>query len=307
MRIALLMSRLRVEEKWLMQAMEARGLAYDRIDDGEAIFDLATGPGAWASYDVILIRSLSYMRGLYAARVLNSWGIPTVNSAAVTAICGDKLITSAALARAGVPQPRMRMAFSPASALQAIEELGYPVVLKPVVGSWGRLLSKVNDRDAAEALLEHKETLGSSQHSIFYIQEYVAKPGRDIRALVLGDQTVAAIYRKSPHWITNTARGGQGESCLVTPELTEICMAAARAVGGGVLAIDVLEDPQRGFLVNEVNHSMEFHTAVPTTSVDIPGMVIDYVIDVASPRGTDASVASGHRVALPTNSIASRR
>ncbi len=306
MRIALLMSRVRVEEKWLMQSMEARGLAYDRIDDGEAVFDLATGPGAWASYDVVLIRSLSYARGLYAAQVLNSWGVPTVNSAAVTTTCGDKLSTSAVLARAGVPQPRVRMAFSPASALQAIEELGYPVVLKPVVGSWGRLLSKVNDRDAAEALLEHKETLGSYQHSIFYIQEYIAKPGRDIRAFVIGDRTVTAIYRKSPHWITNTARGGQGEACPVTPDLASVCAAAARAVGGGVLAIDVLEDPQRGYLVNEVNHSMEFHTTVPTTHVDIPGMLIDYVVEVASRRGSAAAVASGQMVASLAEPMANR-
>jgi [lysine-biosynthesis-protein LysW]--L-2-aminoadipate ligase len=246
------------------------------------------------------------VRGLYAAQILNSWGIPTVNSAAVAATCGDKLATSAALAYAHVPQPRVRVAFSPASALQAIEELGYPVVLKPVVGSWGRLLAKVNDRDAAEALLEHKETLGSYQHGIFYIQEYVAKPGRDIRAFVIGDQTITAIYRKSPHWITNTARGGLGEACPVTPELAEICAAAARAVGGGVLAIDVLEDPQRGLLVNEVNHSMEFHTTVPTTGVDIPGMLIDYVVGVANGDVTHAAGASAELVASLAPSVANR-
>ena len=171
------------------------------------------------------------MRGLYALQILNAWGIPTVNTAAVAETCGDKLTTSAALAKAGVPQPRTLVAFTPESALQAIEKIGYPVVLKPVVGSWGRLLAKINDRDAAEAILEHKATLGSVQHSIFYIQEYIEKPGRDIRAFVVGDQTVCAIYRKSEHWITNTARGGEGEVCPVTPELDDIC--AARRAGRG--------------------------------------------------------------------------
>lgn len=285
MKIGLLMSRLRVEEKWLMAALEARGADYDRIDDGEVTFDLDAGAGSWLRYDAVLVRSISYARGLYAAQILNSWGIPTVNSAGVSAICGDKLVTSAALRQAGVPQPRVRVAFSAETALQAIEELGYPVVIKPVVGSWGRLLAKINDRDAAEALIEHKEILGSYQHSIFYIQEYVTKPGRDIRAFVIGDQTVTAIYRKSEHWITNTARGGQGEACPVTPELDAICQAAARAVGGGVLAIDVLEDPQRGYLLNEVNHTMEFHTTVPTTGVDIPGLIVDYTVRVAEQAG----------------------
>ena len=159
-----------------------------------------------------------------------------------------------------------------------MEEMGYPVVLKPVIGSWGRLISKINDRDAAETVLEHREVLGNYQQNIFYIQEYIRKPGRDIRAFVVGNETIAAIYRSSQHWITNTARGGKGSDCPVTPELNAICVAAARAVGGGVLAIDVLEDPERGYLVNEVNHTMEFHTSVPVTGIDIPGKVIDYTL-----------------------------
>jgi [lysine-biosynthesis-protein LysW]--L-2-aminoadipate ligase len=281
-----------VEEKWLMAALDQRGVPYDRIDDGEVVFDFDNGPGDWCKYDAVLIRSISYARGLCASQMLNAWGIPTVNMASVAATCGDKLVTSAALKQAGVPQPRLRVAFTVEAALRAIEELGYPVVMKPVVGSWGRLLAKINDRDAAEALLEHKETLGSYQHSVFYIQEYITKPGRDIRAFVVGDQTLTAIYRKSAHWITNTARGGQGEACPVTPELHDICQAAAHAVGGGVLAIDVLEDAQRGYLVNEVNHTMEFHTTVPTTGVDIPGFIVDYTVLVAGQKDC--------RQALPT-------
>jgi [lysine-biosynthesis-protein LysW]--L-2-aminoadipate ligase len=186
-----------------------------------------------------------------------------------------------------VAQPRTKVAFTAEAALEAIEELGYPVVLKPVVGSWGRLLSKVNDRDAAEAILEHKETLGSYQHSVFYIQEYIQKPGRDIRAMVVGDETVCAIYRTSAHWITNTARGGQGELCPVTPELHSICQAAAKAVGGGVLAIDIFEDPHRGFLVNEVNHTMEFHGLAPTTHVDVASMIVDYTLAVGGGKATN--------------------
>ncbi len=215
-------------------------------------------------------------------------GVPTVNRYETAATCWDKLLTSAALAQCDVPQPRVRVAFTSESALQAIEELGYPVVLKPVVGSWGRLLARINDRDAAEAVLEHKETLGSYQHSIFYIQEFIAKPGRDIRAFVVGGDTLCAIYRGSEHWITNTARGGQASNCPVTPELDELCRRAAQAVGGGVLAIDVLEDPDRGLLVNEVNHTMEFRNSIHTTGVDIPAVVAEYVLDVASRPGINA-------------------
>ncbi len=279
MKLGVLYSRVRVEEKWLFEALDKRGIEYERIDDREIHFDLAN-PGRWLDYDVVLERCISYGRGLYASQILNNWGIPTVNMAQVAAVCGDKLATSAALARAGIPQPRVQIAFTPKSALQAIEEMGYPVVLKPLVGSWGRMLSKINDRDAAEAILEHEDSLGSYQHSIFYIQEFVKKPGRDIRTFVIGDLTVCAIYRESSHWITNTARGGVAQVCPVTPELNELSVAAAQAVGGGVLAIDILEDPNQGHIINEVNHTMEFHSTVPLTGVDIPGMIIDYCIRV---------------------------
>ncbi|MGD0005623.1 MAG: lysine biosynthesis protein LysX [Anaerolineaceae bacterium] len=281
MKVGILLSRVRIEEKWLLEALEARSVNYERIDDGQVIFDFDK-PFKWLEYSVVLERSISYARGLYTTQILNAWGVPTVNMANVAATCGDKLATSAALAKAGVAQPRVKVAFTTESALEAIEELGYPVVLKPVVGSWGRLLARINDRDAAEAVLEHKETLGSYQHSIVYIQEYIQKPGRDIRAFVVNGETVCAMYRTSEHWITNTARGGQGETCPITPELAEICHSASQAVGGGVLAIDVLEDPHRGFLINEVNHTMEFHTLVPTTGVDVPGIIVDYTMAVAA-------------------------
>jgi [lysine-biosynthesis-protein LysW]--L-2-aminoadipate ligase len=156
------------------------------------------------------------------------------------------------------------------------------VVLKPVVGSWGRLLAKINDRDAAEAVLEHKATLGSVQHSVFYIQEYIEKPGRDIRVVVIGENVLTAMYRKSEHWITNTARGGEGELCPITPEIEDLSLRAAKSVGGGVLAVDLVEHPERGLIINEINHTMEFHTMQPLSNIDIAGEIVDYVVSVAS-------------------------
>ncbi len=260
-RVAVLVSRIRVEEKLLLAALEAAGAQVQIVNDGDLVFRLGDGATRLEA-DVALERSVSTARGLYALRLLEHAGLPTVNSYRTAVSCADKLLTTAALADAGVPQPRARIAFTPEAALAAIEELGYPVVLKPVVGSWGRLLARINDRDAAEAVLEHKEVLGSYQHSIVYVQEYIAKPGRDLRAFVIGDETVGAIYRNASHWITNTARGGQAANCPVTPEIHALCQDAAAAVGGGVLAIDLLEDPDRGLLVNEVNHTMEFRNSI---------------------------------------------
>ena len=289
LRIGVLYSRVRVEEKWIFASLERRGLDYERLDDRMVHFDL-DDPEPWRQYDAIMERSISYTNGLYACRIFNIWGILTVNSAAVAEACGDKLITTALLAKAGVPQPHSRVAFTPESALETIEAMGYPVVLKPVIGSWGRLLAKVNDRDTAEAILEHKATLGSVQHSVFYIQEFIRKPGRDIRVVVVGDKVITAIYRKSEHWITNTARGGEGELCPVTPELEEVSLKAAQAVGGGVLAVDVIEDPERGMLVNEVNHTMEFHTVQPLSGIDIADTIVGYTVDMATGKGQEQRI-----------------
>jgi [lysine-biosynthesis-protein LysW]--L-2-aminoadipate ligase len=277
-KIGVLCSRIRVEEKLLIRELEKRNVDFDIIDDRKIVLEIHKN--GW-NYDVILERCINHARALYALRIFDDWGVPTVNTYEVANNCGNKLLTTSALVRADIPTPRTTVAFTPSSALEAIEEMGYPVVLKPGVGSWGRLLSKVNDREAAETILEHKQVLGSYHHSIYYIQEYVEKHGRDIRAFVVGDETICAIYRRSSHWITNTARGGQASNCPVTSEIDELCLAAAKAVGGGVVALDLFEDDDRGLLVNEINYTMEFRNSIDTTGVDIPARVIDYVLAAA--------------------------
>ncbi|MFN8484349.1 MAG: lysine biosynthesis protein LysX [Anaerolineae bacterium] len=291
MLIGVLYSRVRVEEKLLFEILEAKGIGYELVDDRNIVFDL-WDPEPWRRYDVMLERCINHSRALYSLRILEDFGVPCVNSYRVSDTCGDKLKTTAALERAGIPSPRVKIAYTPESALAAIESLGYPAVLKPAIGSWGRLISKVNDREAAEAILEHKEVLGSYHHSIFYVQEYIQKPGRDIRAFVVGDETICAIYRDSAHWITNTARGGKASNCPVTPELNDMCVRAANAVGGGAVAIDVLEDPDRGLLVNEVNYTMEFRNSIAPTGVDIPARIVDYVIAVGKGEVKAAAAAS---------------
>ncbi|NPV71121.1 MAG: lysine biosynthesis protein LysX [Firmicutes bacterium] len=278
MKVAVLLSRVRLDEKLLFEALEKRGQPFDRIDDRRVVFDF--GREGW-DYDVILIRSISQSRSLCAAKILNGAGVHTVNSYGVIANCADKLVTTSLLTQAGIPCPETRIAFSPEAALGAIEAMGYPVVLKPVTGSWGRLLARVNDRDAAEALLEHKDVLGSYQHSVYYIQEHVQKPGRDIRVVVVGGAPIAAMYRYSEHWVTNAARGGEGVNCPVTGEVGDLAAAAAGAVGGGVVAVDLLESP-RGILVNEVNGTMEFKTCSDASGVDIAGHLVDYALKIAA-------------------------
>jgi [lysine-biosynthesis-protein LysW]---L-2-aminoadipate ligase len=252
--------------------------------------DFGADDGARA-FDVVIERCVSHTRGLALARLYEARGSAVINPPHVIETCGDKLATNAALARDGVPTPRTGVAFTTEAVLELCQEFGYPIVLKPVVGSWGRMVSRLSDRDAVEAVLEHKEVLGGPAHKVFYVQEFVHKPGRDIRAFVIGDEVVAAIYRTSDHWITNTARGGAASNCPLTAELVELTLRAARAVGGGVLAVDLLES-DRGLLVIEVNHTMEFRNSVATTGVDIPALVVRHAVQ----RGVAAREAREARV-----------
>lgn len=278
-RIGILCSRVRIEEKLLFAAFDELGINPVRLDEREMIARV----GEFApEVDVVLERSISTSAGLVAAQLLEAAHIPVINNHATASTCADKIRTTIALAQRGVPQPITEVAMSAESALAAIEQMDYPVVLKPAIGSWGRLLARINDRDAAEAILEHKETLGGVSHQIYYIQEYIEKPARDIRAFVIGTETICAIYRNSPHWITNTARGGKASNCPITDDIAEICQNAALAVSGGqggILAIDLLEDPERGLLVCEVNHTMEFRNSIDTTGVNIPLRMAQFVLN----------------------------
>ena len=278
MDIGFLHSVIRKDEKLLIEEFSKRkNVNVVMIDDRNLIFDLKKNR---FKLDAVIERSINHSRALHAIRLFESAGVKCVNSFKVASICGDKLLTSATMQDAGIPQPDIKVAFTEESALEAIEEMGYPVVLKPAVGSWGRLLSKINDRDAAESILEHKAVLGTYHHSIFYIQKYVEKKGRDIRSFVVGDECIAAIYRTSPHWITNTAKGGVATKCEVTKEIAELSVKTAKAVGGGVVALDLFESAD-GYLVNEVNYTMEFKNSIATTGVNIPEKVVDYVLKVA--------------------------
>ena len=277
MKVGFLHSILRVEEKLLIDEFRTRpGVELEKIDDRERFFDLHKND---FRFDVVIERCINHSRAVHALKIFNDFGIPTVNTFDVAEVCGSKFLTTQALIKTGVPTPKCYMAFTPESALAAMDELGYPCVIKPNTGSWGRLISKINDRDAAEAILEHKQILGSYHHSIFYLQEYVEKKGRDIRSFVVGDRCIAAVYRYSPHWITNTARGGKTENCPITDEVADLSVRAAKAVGGGVVAIDLFETPS-GLSVNEVNYTMEFRNSITVTGVNIPAKVVDYVLEV---------------------------
>ena len=286
--VILAYDRLRPEERSLIDAFGRLGVELREWYLPSLTFDLGGGVGVdprGLPDAVVVERCTSQARALAVSRLAVSGGSVAINDPAVIALCGDKLATSAALARNGVPTPRTGVAFDLDGALELCEQFGYPVVLKPLVGSWGRMVSRLSDADAVAAVVEHKAVLGGPDHKVLYFQEHVDKPGRDIRAFVTCDKhgsvdVFAAIYRTSEHWITNTARGATASSCPVTDELARVVSEAARAVGGGMLAVDLVES-SRGLLVVEVNHTMEFRNSIDVTGVDIPLRMARFVMEHA--------------------------
>lgn len=256
--LALVASRVRYEEKRLLDALARRRVPYVQVDPRAVWLEVAGPGGRGPGWAVALNREIAATRARYLALLLEARGVPVVNPAAVTEVCADKLLTSLALERAGVPTPRTALALTNAAALDAAETLGFPLVTKPLVGSWGRLAAVLRDREAAEAVLEHRDALPSPQQHLVYLQELVDKPGRDIRMVVAGGRAVGACYRRAEAWRTNGARGASFEPCPPDPELDRLALAAAAAVGGGVLGVDLLEDRDGARYVLEVNHAVEF-------------------------------------------------
>ncbi len=281
-RVAMLMTRMRTDEKRLQTALEARGAAVELLPDHTLVFD--PHHDARDRYDAILDRSLHLSRSRYATTLFQAAGIPTVNTPAVINLCSNKLRQSTVLNEAEVPVPAVRIAFSPKAAVEAMEQIGYPVVLKPIIGTGGQLVSLIEDRDAAEAVLEHKATLGSAHHEVFYIEEYVPKPGRDLRATVVGGQVLSVEARSGGGWRIGSNRHLKVEPVEASNAIYDVAMRASRAIAGyigGVLAVDIMEHPERGPLVAEVNYSVDFRETEVATGADIAGAIAEYVLSAA--------------------------
>jgi len=282
LKLGVLVSFLRQEEKLILNAARARGIDVTPVFDRELVLNLSapTAKESGVDFDVLLDRSVVHSRAGYTLFAMQRWGIPTLNTAAAVAICDDKARASMVLEAAGIPSPRTFVAYSVESALAACEQLGYPAVMKPVTGSWGRLISKVNGPEQAKAIISQKSEHGSFHHDIYYLQEFIEKPGRDIRAYVIGGRIVAASYRTSEHWITNAARGAVSVPCPVTPEIEELALRACEVVGARLAGVDLIETDE-GLKVIEINTGGEFKGLMTTTDRDIAGEIVDEAVRIA--------------------------
>src|ERR671932_507294 len=274
---------MRFEEKALYQKAKKKGINTQIIDGKTISINTESEKTSLGLGDVVLQRSISHFRGLYITSCLEFLGFIVINKFKVGQTCGNKLITSLTLAKYSVPTPKTHFAFSAESAIELINKIGFPLVLKPIIGSWGRGVFPIRDEEMAKILMEMREESDSPLARIFYIQEMVKRPPRDLRCIVVGDEIVTAIYRYSSEneWRTNVARGGKAEVAPITNELEDIALRAAKAVGGGILGVDLMEDEKRGLLVHEVNNTVEFRGASNVSEADIAGAMIDYALTIA--------------------------
>ncbi|MEM4575923.1 MAG: lysine biosynthesis protein LysX [Candidatus Nezhaarchaeales archaeon] len=282
-KIVITYDRIRAEEKALQRAGEDLGVEVSLVDIKDSFIDITKGdvnPEVLKG-DVVIQRCVGHYRSLYLTAIIENTGVPVINPFSTTFICGDKLLTSLALTKAGIPTPKTFVAFTRDGALKALDVLGYPAILKPVVGSWGRLVSLVKDVETAKVVIEHRELL-YPLYQVFYVQEYIKKPNRDIRCFVVGDEAIAAIYRYAApgEWRSNTALGGRAVKLEISDELRELSVKAAKAVGAHVVGVDCLES-ERGLLVHELNSVTEFRNAAPATGVDIARKIVEYAVDLA--------------------------
>jgi [lysine-biosynthesis-protein LysW]--L-2-aminoadipate ligase len=280
--LAVLASRVRFEEKQIFGVLERRSVQYTHLDTRRLTAGLSGLPGDEFTFDTALSREISQSRGYYGCLLMEARGIRTVNPAGVIGICGDKARTSALLHAAGLPTPRTVLALTPEAGLEAAEKLGFPVVAKPLTGSWGRLVTVLRDRREAQAVLEHRAALAGPQQHIVYLQELIDKPGRDIRVLVSGDEVIGATYRYGVDWRTGVAQNAQSKPCPLSGDLTRLALGAAQAVGGGFLGVDLVEGPDELYVL-EVNHTPEFRgfAAAHGEAINVADAIVTHLLAAA--------------------------
>jgi [lysine-biosynthesis-protein LysW]---L-2-aminoadipate ligase len=276
--LIILYDSIRWEEKALYEAAKKKRLNIENVDCKNLIANLNDRKSKYKG-QVVLQRSVSYFKNVHSTAALEGLGARVINPLFAAILCGNKMYAHMELQKAGVRTPKAVAAFSEEGALAALEEFGYPAVIKPTVGSWGRLIALLRDKEAARAVIEDREHM-FPLYQVYYFEEFVVRPPRDIRAIVIGDQVVAAIYRYSGEgeWKTNMALGGHAEACPVTKELEDICLKATRALRGHIVGVDLMESKDDGLVVHEVNNTTEFKNTVRVTGIDIPGLMIDYLL-----------------------------
>ena len=273
--ITILYDTIRLEEKLLIKAAKKNDIPIEMVDCKQLFVDLNKNT---QNFQTVLQRCVSYYRNIHSTATLEGLGARVINCLNTGILAGNKLFTHMLLQKAGIPTPEATIAFSKEAAIESLEKNGYPKIIKPTVGSWGRMVSKLNDKDSAEGIIESRESMHPI-YQMYFLEEFVQRPPRDIRAIVIGNNVAGAIYRiaDNTNWKTNTHLGGSAEPCKVSNELEDICIKAKNTVQGEIVGVDLMESNDKGLIVHEINNTTEFRNVVKVTGVDIPTQMLEYL------------------------------
>ncbi|TRM74817.1 lysine biosynthesis protein LysX [Sulfolobus sp. E1] len=279
MRIGLLYDILRWEEKNLVEESKKLGFKLYPLYTKDTVF-FSNELKLNEDIDIFLQRNVSHNRALVTSFIIEQMGYHVINDYNNLILCENKIFTTYLLSKHNINVPKTYVAFNRISALEYAKKLGFPVVVKPVEGSWGRMVAKADNADTLYSYLEYQEFTNQKYKDIFYVQEFINKPNRDIRVFVIGDEVPVGIYRVNEgNWRTNTALGAKALPLKIDEEIREIALKVQKIVGGFFLGIDVFEDKERGYIVDEVNGVPEYKNTVRVNNFNLSEFLLKKIAE----------------------------
>jgi RimK family alpha-L-glutamate ligase len=201
-------------------------------------------------------------------------GLYIINPPNAIEHCVDKYDILALLEDSNIPVPRTLATESVNEAIAAFNELGGDIIVKPIFGSRGQGITRINNIDIADTIFKAI----TFHHGVIYMQEFIQHGFSDIRAFVIGDHVVASMRRIATGWKTNYSRGAKPAPEKISKEYEDIAIKSVQAIGCKIAGIDILESPNGPYIV-DVNSQPGWKGLQTVTNTNIAEEIINYTIN----------------------------
>lgn len=285
MNLGIVLNRVSFEEKQIILACKELGINVEQIKNEELFLQLNSEKDPHIKSDIILQRSLSAVRAVYSTAILETKGYKVINNYNTISISADKLLTTLLFEKYKIPNPRTFAGFTAHSVLNSVEKyLKYPMVTKPILGSWGRMVAKIESYNQLSSIVESKEVMGDLFQKIHYFQEFIDAPQlnpnnpADIRVFYLGGECIAAMGRFRPEkdFRSNIALGGSAKKLEIDSEMVSISKKVAEALQAEMLGVDLMIT-EKGYVCIEANAVPGFEGIANATGINIGKQIAEYI------------------------------